>query len=230
MCFSPSMSASFALLGLIGTGIAWNNRRLKQRYVYILFAFYTLMEVLQTVQYFLVNKCDTWENKALNEFAYLLVIVQPLMWNIIFYNRVSKQNKGIFLVSILMCILWIVVHTMRRSSALIDKYGLSTDVYADKASCTRRRNEKSHLYWKWPMADFHGLDANWFMYLCLWFVPCLLVAETRATGFILVIGAVIGAVITSKYGKTQEFAATWCFISIPLLFITMIDAFVINST
>lgn len=230
MCFSPMMSASFAVLGMIGTIVAWNTTKLRQHYTYVFFAFYTVMELLQTIQYFLVNKCDAWENKALNEFAYLLVIVQPLMWNIIFYNRVSKANKGIFIMSILLCILWIFMHLASRYPALISKYGLSTDVYADSVSCTRRRSETSHLYWKWPIADFHGLDANWFMYLSLWFVPCLLVEETRPTGLILVIGAIIGALITYKYGKTQEFASTWCFISIPLLMITMVDAFVINST
>lgn len=228
MCFSPHISASFAFIGIIGTIIAYKNERLRKNHTYILFAFYTLMEILQTIQYSLVNKCDTWQNKLTTEMAYFLVIVQPLMWNIIFYLRVSKHNKGIFLVCILMCILWIVMHVLSRSPSLVARYGLSTDVTSDAVLCTRQRS--AHLYWKWPFADFHGLNANWFMYLSLWFIPCLLVAETRPTGCIIVLGAIVGAFLTYKFGNFQEFASTWCYISIPIMMTTFVHAFLINST
>lgn len=229
MCFSPAISGSLAVIGLIGTIVCWTHPVLKKEHAYVLFAFYTLMEAFQTVQYSSVNKCGTWENKWLTEFAYLLVIVQPLMWNIVFYLRVSKQNKGVFMVAILMCILWIIVHALSRSPGLIKYYGLSTDVSSDSVVCTRRRNEKSHLYWQWPLADFNGLNANWLMYLALWLVPCLAIAETRTYGIIVTIGALLGAMITYKFGTGAEFASTWCYISIPMMCLALVDVFLIKN-
>jgi len=54
--------------------------------------FYSLMEFLQTVQYFYVNQCSSATNTFLTEIAYVLVIVQPLMWNLFFYYRSDKNG------------------------------------------------------------------------------------------------------------------------------------------
>lgn len=230
MCFSPLISGTFAIIGAVCTVIAYVHPRLRKQYTYILFAFYTLMEAFQTVQYSTVNQCGTFTNRALTEFAYLLVIVQPIMWNAIFYARVPPAQKRIFLVAILTCVVWICMHVMSRIPGLVQEFGLSSDVSAHQVTCTRRRTEQSHLYWQWSMADFHGMNANWLMYLCVWFIPCLVVAQTRSAGMALVIGALIGALITYKAGaKWAEFASTWCYISIPMMMLTFIDAFIIRT-
>ena len=232
MCFNPYMSGTFAIIGIIGTIIAWNNSFLHHQYTYILFAFYAFMEILQTIQYHYVNQCGTTINRILTEIAYLLVIVQPIMWNTIFYCRASKCNKKIFLVAIFTCIIWIFVNIASRIPQLIHYYGLSTDAMASKVTCTQQDDSKSltsHLYWQWSMADFHGINANWLMYLCLWFIPCIVVGETRLMGIILLIAALFGALLTYKYGNGHPtFASTWCFVSIPMMCITLVDAFILN--
>jgi Family of unknown function (DUF5765) len=230
MCFSPVVSGSFAIIGAICTVISYAYPALRRDHTYILFAFYTVMEILQTIQYSIVNRCGTLLNRALTEFAYVLVIVQPLLWNVIFYARVPLAQKRVFLAAIFMCLVWIIVNIISRVPSLIQEHGLLRDVAAHQETCTRRRSEKTHLYWQWSMADFHGLNANWLMYLSLWFVPCLVVAQTRVSGLTLVVGAIAGALLTHHYGTWQEFASTWCYISIPLMCLILVDTFLLRRS
>ena len=209
------------IIGIISTFYAWKIKVLRKHNTYILFAFYTIMELLQTIQYSLVNKCGDRANYLLTEFAYILVIVQPFLWNLIFYSHVSKMHKKIFMVAIIICIIWMMFNIASRSPYFISKYGYSTDAMSDPIICTKRE-ERGHLYWQWSQANFHGFNANWLMYLAIWFVPCLVVQETRLTGIILVIGASIGALLTIKYANPLEFASTWCYISIPMMCCTFL--------
>ena len=58
------------------------------------------MELLQGIQYYYVNQYFNKMNIILTECAYLLVIVQPLFWNIYFYYNSDKYDKYIFMTAI----------------------------------------------------------------------------------------------------------------------------------
>ena len=220
MCFSPKISFSLFVAGTLLAYVSYVDPILRPSKMYILFVFYALMELLQTVQYSVVNQCDLPANIYLTEIAYLLVIVQPLMWNTIFYlrNTSSQTSKSIFMLAIVLCLLWIVMNVYTRLTYDPKTAKDNCGLFNHNKTCTYRDANTSHLYWRWKTNHISDMTANYFMYMCLWFVPALLVANTRPSGVVLTLGAILGFIITKMYGSTiVEFPATWCYISVPIL-------------
>ncbi len=196
MCFTPGMSAVLVTVGCVGSLLAWRNCKHRRDGTHYLFVFYTLMELLQLSQFGSVNQCGTLANRALVEVAYVLVLVQPLMWNVVLHARVASHRRIAFMLGMVQAGIWIVVNVASRVPTWFRTHRLLSDIMCDETACTFRGD--GHLYWQWPFADFRGLNANWLMYLVTWFLPALLVAETRPTGVVLVLGAsaAVGAMHT----------------------------------
>lgn len=219
MCFSPQISFTLFTAGAILTYLTYKDPNIRSSYMYVLFGFYTLMELLQTIQYSVVNQCDSPLNILTTEFAYLLVIVQPLMWNTIFFIRgKNDKNKSIFKLAIVFCVIWIAMNVYSRLTYNEKTANDTCGFFNNSKTCTYRDTAASHLYWKWKTNHLPDMTANYFMYLCLWFVPPLLVPETRLSGLVLTIGAIVGYTTTRMYGNNIfEFPAIWCYISVPIL-------------
>lgn len=224
MCFSPKISFSFFIIGSVLAVYSYLTPILREYYMHILFAFYALMELLQTVQYKYVNQCSNPVNKLLTEIAYVLVIVQPLMWNIVFYLRTkSKTGKTIFMLTIILFLVWMAANISLRLGYNGDNRLNKCGIFNNDTTCTKRDSSTSHLYWQWTTAHYRDMTANYFMYFVLWFVPALLVNETMITSIGLIIGALAGLLLTIKYGVTiVEFPSTWCFISVPLFLLAIV--------
>jgi hypothetical protein len=187
--------------------------------MFVPLAFYTLMELLQTIQYSYVNQCGSKVNRLLTEVAYMLVIVQPLLWNIVFYLRAkNEKHRGIHLLGMVMSGVWLAQNVQARLFYAPKHANDSCGFFNHAKTCTYRDSDKSHLYWRWTTNHYRDFTANFFMYVCLWFVPALLVPENRLFGMIFAVGALMGWGITMKYGSTDlEFPATWCYMSVPIL-------------
>ena len=67
-----------------------------------------------------MNECENPINRLLTEVAYIL-LVQPLMWNLIFLRKIimTKFHEGILYCAVVLCIVWIIGHVIRR----FDFYG-----------------------------------------------------------------------------------------------------------
>lgn len=230
MCFSQKISATLFIIGLISTYIAYKSPRLRSKYMHILLAFYTLMELLQTVQYSYVNECNNKCNNYLTEVAYILVIVQPLLWNYIFYLRARHKYRQIFITAMILSFVWILWNIYSRIDYKNDDTATTTQtsIFASKKSCTYRDKDGEHLYWKWPSRNFKDLSANYFMYLCLWLLPILIDPDQWISGLSLIISSLVGLFLTLKYGKIEEFAAIWCYISIPTFLVNFIITSISN--
>lgn len=228
MCYSPLVSFSFFAIGASLAVFSYYNDKLRSSHIHIIFGFYALMELLQTVQYLVVNDCESKANQLLTEAAYILVIVQPLMWNTIFYLRTTPKYQGIFVVGIVLSGVWIAANVMARLLYNPANATLTKDTcgfFNNPKTCTMKAKDNSHLYWKWTSAYMPDMTANYFMYFCMWFIPALIVPHTRFTAIGIIISAIIGLLVTMKYGATiAEFPSTWCFISVPLMTTTIITS------
>uniref|UniRef100_A0A6C0B7J4 Uncharacterized protein n=1 Tax=viral metagenome TaxID=1070528 RepID=A0A6C0B7J4_9ZZZZ len=76
----------------------------------MLLLFYSGMEILQGIQYYIVNECNNPINKLLTEVAYLFVLLQPLMWNFFYYTNSEKCEKNIFVTGMALSLSWIIVN------------------------------------------------------------------------------------------------------------------------
>jgi hypothetical protein len=228
MCFNQKISGSLALFGVVLLVLNHKYPSKDNNYLKIIIIFYTLMETLQTIQYSLVNNCDS-VNRFFTEISYIFVIVQPLMWNWIFLhkkrtNKLKNVHKGILQLAIVLCAIWIFANILRRFK-FYSNYNpsknndnLQNETLTGSTTCTYQKNDE-HLYWNYEMFSIPGADANWFMYLVLWCIPGLLINE-----FISIFGIFIGLFISYIYIKVKKqshhiMPSLWCLISIPTLLI-----------
>lgn len=217
MCYD---STSSCILGTVGVAVAvyiWMYApTLRNMGVPYLLLFYSGMEFLQCLQYFVVNHCKDWRNVALTEIAYIYSILHPLVWNIFFYANSVSSEKNIFAVGILLAILWMAVNILMRvlykpTNALRKE----DSWFAGSTTCAKK--QKAHVFWEWPSANLGDMNANYFMNLLIWFVPALVSTQFRPVALILIASAVFGAYVSHVDGELFTFASTWCFFSVPIV-------------
>jgi len=225
MCYNPQQSFTFFGIGIITTiYIYLYEPIIRKTYIHLLLLLYSMMELLQTIQYVYVNQCDNIMNKILTECAYILVIFQPLLWNIFFYINSNNCEKNIFLTAIYLCLFWMCINILSR---VLYKKTFTTQtkqnsVFASDKVCTKKIY--SHLYWTWTSANFYELNANYLTYLMLWLIPALISKSNSHYSLILIIGAIIGLIYGYTYNLGElyyTFVASWCFISVPIVLVIL---------
>lgn len=229
MCYSAGMSFTLAAVGALASVAALLDPTWRRNLTYVPLIFYTCMELLQGIQYSHVNMCGTPANRLSTEVAYVLVIVQPLMWNLLFYLRspAVSCDRRLFVLGMVMAAIWMVFHVAARILHGVEGYPgrtFGTNTYdGDSSGCTLR-DPGHHLYWKWASADLGALEASWLMYLLVWFVPALVSRTSRAEAAFTMAGAALAAVVTWRWGsRRDEYASLWCMFSVPLLVAGMLD-------
>ena len=219
MCYNSEMSFTFGTIGIIAIiYIYFSENKIKHTGIQYILIFYTLMEILQGIQYFYINQCSNIWNKILTEIAYLLVILQPLIWNVYYFSNSNFCDKNIFITAIWFSIVWIVVNVLSR--LLYDKnifYNMTkqSSGFASNNVCTKQK--KTHLYWEWTSANFHDLHPNFFSYLMIWFIPALISTKFRITSIIVIISALMAAVASVYVKEVFTFSSLWCYVSVPIV-------------
>lgn len=223
MCYNSGISFLFAAIGFLVTFYIFIfDKIINKTGIQYILGFYSIMELLQGVQYYYVNQCSEFMNIILTEFAYLLVILQPLMWNIFFYVNSGTLDKQIFLTAICLCIPWIIVNVLARLLYDKNKYPQTkqNSPHAGDKVCTKRK--LSHLFWEWTSENFQELNANFFMYLMIWFIPALISKKFRNISFVLIASALLGAYMTFLTDEPVVFTSLWCYISVPIVLVVLL--------
>lgn len=218
MCYNSEMSFAFASIGLASIVYLYTYKKSATTTgIQYILMFYAAMELLQGIQYFFVNQCSNVVNIFLTEIAYLLVLVQPLMWNMFYYFNSDTCDKKIFLVAIVSFVVWMIVDVGSRllyNKTDLNKTEINNPLASDKV-CTKK--QKTHLYWGWTSADFGSLNATFLSYFMIWFIPALFSNRFRMTSVLMIAFAILSAVIAGLSGEFFTFASLWCYISIPIL-------------
>lgn len=221
MCYNSEISFVFSTIGYaMAIYIYANNFSLRNAGIHYIIAFYATMELLQGIQYFFVNECSDFWNKFLTEIAYIFVIVQPLFWNILYYTNSDKNDKPIFMTSIILFLVWMFVHVLSRLLYNKDYYPQTIDhsIFGSDTVCTKRK--KTHLYWEWTSANFRDYNATFLMYFMLWFIPPFISRAFRynIVSYLLLLSFFVGAYMAVYVAKEPFiFASVWCYISIPII-------------
>ena len=116
MCYNSTISFTFFAIGILVSGIIYfgSFTALRRSGIYWLLIFYSLMELLQGVQYYFINECSLWINQFLTEVAYGFVLAQPFIWNWFFYENSLTQEKPMFQVAMWLCLCWVIVNILAR--------------------------------------------------------------------------------------------------------------------
>ena len=90
MCFTQSMSFSFGTMGIIASYIMYIN---KYYYASLGIFYFSLMEILQGLQYFVIDECDNYINKLLTYIGYLHICFQPVFISFWLYEFIDNKKK-----------------------------------------------------------------------------------------------------------------------------------------
>ena len=230
MCYSSETSLSFGIIGLCGyLYIELYEPKLSKTGIQYLLLFYSFMEFLQSFQYYYVNQCSNILNQISTEIAYILVIVQPFIWNIYFYFNSTSCEKLIFKTAIILCLVWMFMNILSR--VLYKKWGEpnipENSIFASDSVCTKTR--KSHLYWVWTSTNLQEFNANFLTYLMLWFIPGLVSTTHFYKSILVMLGGLTGAIIQLIYipdliELKHVITAIWCYISVPIVMVVILQS------
>lgn len=216
MCYSTPMSFSFAVVGIVTASYIYFYDNLNYNYLPMLLIFYSIMEILQGVQYYFVNQCSNIINYMLTEFAYILVILQPLMWNFFYYKNSSGCEKQLFITGMTLAICWMIVHIFTRLIyTKTNGMKFEDSVYGGDSICTKK--QKSHLYWQWTSANIFDLNPTMLMYLLVWFIPALISNKHRTTSIILILSFLLSLIVSYLNNEIFVITSLWCYISVPIV-------------
>lgn len=209
MCYSQTMSLGLALMG-VGAYLLTKNKHPHEAMV---IAFYTSMEILQTIQYNYIDQCSTFENKFLTIVAHILVSVQPSLWNL-YRFKTNKKNKEIFAAFFWLGVIFGIFYSVRLLFGMFDPKAIfpTDEMNVSPILCTKQC--LSHLCWMLPYVSFRGLEPNYFMYLAIWFFPTFYEDSNRILKFIFWIAQVL--IIYHSTAAKDEVNSIWCLLSIPL--------------
>jgi len=210
MCFSEQWSRNLSILG-----IGLTTYRYMNNYSWIAMvpsSFYTIMEVTQYLQYKVIDDCENIINQYLTLFSWILVWVQPLMWNTIYYH-VTKSNKNVFRFAIALSLVSCMAGLLRVFN-FSDFKSFTHELQIKGRNCTI--SGKKHLVWNYNAQTFYGLEPNWFVYMLLFFAPVLWVTPYNlgTSLFVTKLSLLILTIIIIG-GINDQLPSTWCLLSIP---------------
>jgi len=177
------------------------------------------MEILQGIQYYYVNQCNNPTNKILTEFAYILVLLQPLMWNFFYYKNTTGCDKKIFITAIILSLCWMITSLLTRIFYTKEnRIKWEESVYATDSVCTKK--DKGHLYWQWTSANFFDLNPTMLMYILVWMVPAL-ISKHRNISIILLTSLFISLLVSYYKNEVTTITSLWCYVSVPIVLIVI---------
>jgi len=238
MCFTQSMSFSFAVIGMILSYLMYTN---KYYYVSVGILFFSLMELLQGLQYFYIDKCDNYMNKLLTYIGYLHICLQPLFISIWLFEFIDnkKQNYDYLKFIIGICLAGAILLLSRvfilHENTLCDT---QTEPLCGEKTCSL--SGKYHIIWniklRAPGTYYFtpSMGLHFFLY-CVPFVVLgimlknykviALALSTVILPFLLYLILLNSSTLDeNKYDNKNkhELASIWCFISIPFIIFTFI--------
>jgi len=233
MCFDQKSSFFFASIGLYLTYYI-RSRTNNTRLAVGVFWFF-LMEFLQGLQYFFIDDCDNWWNKALTLVGFIHICYQPYFTHII-NSALTKNPKYLEQYNVVLR-LCLVGGTMLLARYFISEfwpgYTHSTPLITDftdwkkttplpgshrntewlrgEELCTYKG--KYHLAWSVPMSDVSYWVPSSAIHSFLMFAPFFVMKSNMIIQgiFLWLAGPYLASWITPNL---MEQASIWCFFSI----------------
>jgi hypothetical protein len=220
MCFTYEISVC---LSLYGCAISYYFYYHKSRLFYTI-GYFTLMEILQTAQYWVVAddinspQCNTFWNKLLTTVGFIHICYQPYFINL-YYEIVYGDSITIpyFTIVKRLCLAGGTMLLSRHFQriAFDESYSnyLDTEWLNGDKLCTYK--SQLHFAWSVPMADVSYYVPSTNMHFFLFFVPLMVMYENKRLAYRSVFMFITGPLFASYMtNNLQEQASIWCFVSI----------------
>lgn len=206
MCFNAPMSLSVGLLGIFA-GIYFYK---KNKYIGIGIFYFGIMEILQFLQYQVIDKCESKMNKFLTTLGYIHICFQPLFINIWLMGFIDDpENYYVFLymsvcagILLLSRIIWVKDHEI-----------CNTNIEPLCGPKTCSLSGQRHIVWNFrlraPGKDWVTPSIGLIFFM--WVIPTLVMFKKKPIMALILTSPYLGLLFTDNI---HESASVWCFTAI----------------
>jgi hypothetical protein len=225
MCWSFGASATLAVSGVAATGYFY--RKGEDKALYLSLFYFTLMEVIQTYTYTVIDQCFNPNNTFITRLAYLHVAFQPFFFNALAMYFIPHQvRKKIQPLVYFICTLAAMALIVRILPLAWQQYCYQIKYYVPfmknviyqvpfcgETTCSTTGSW--HLEWAISAGFNWYLDRVYFVTV---FILPLLYGSWKSTLYATLMGPVITLLLTAT---ANEFAAVWCLFSMAILLLML---------
>lgn len=223
MCWNAEASAVLAVAGIASATVGF--RKGEPRAICYALLFFSLMEVIQTFTYFVIDECMNPANVWSTRLAYFHIALQPFFFNAIalhFIPEPTRQRiqKPVYAICLL-CTIAIIVRVLplewqRYCYNIIYHVPFFENIQYRFPFCGKETCSVSgewHMKWQIVAGYNWWLDRSYFFAV---FLMPLLYGSWKALFYGILTGPLLAGLTTNN---TNEFAAVWCLYSVGILLI-----------
>jgi hypothetical protein len=223
MCFTYEISVCLSLYGCaISYYLYFHNSML-----FYSIGYFTLMEILQTAQYWVVAddinspQCNYFWNKLLTTIGFVHICYQPYFINLLYEIKYGNSiTIPYYTIVKRLCLVGGTMLLSRHFNRLAfdESYSnyLDTEWLNGDKLCTYK--SQVHFAWSIPLADVSYYVPSINMHFFLFFIPLTVMYENKRWAYTSAIVFITGPVFASYMtSNLQEQASIWCLVSIIIL-------------
>jgi len=214
MCFSQTGSLAVGITGLLFSLYLWTGKPIRYRYAALGIAYFSLMEVLQYLQYGVIDRCNAY-NEQLTLLGYLHICFQPVfihLWLFAFTQNPPflvvylSLAAGVLLAS---RVLWV------GDDELCDE---THEPLCGPITCSF--SGERHIAWS---VRLRAPGKYWFtpsigLHFFMWVMPALVLFQLKPLIALLLTGPYLG--FLSQHIHEQP--AIWCYTVIGQMIVTFL--------
>jgi hypothetical protein len=214
MCWNFAASIIFTTLGLIAATYLIIKK--DDKYLWIPFIYFSLMELLQVFTYLYLNQCDLPANQVLTYLSYLHIAFQPFFMNMIFMHFIPKKVRAnISLYVYTACFAATILMLLKAYPfpwAEPCKIGTS---FCGTQLCSV--SGKLHLGWMLPKVNL-GFIITYAYAFSVFLLP-FIYGSWKTGAFQIIFGPILAKMLTNN---PIEWPAVWCLFSIAIFMVIFI--------
>jgi hypothetical protein len=238
MCFTQNISYSLGLIGVISSYVMYINR---YYYASIGIFYFSLMELLQGLQYSVIDDCANDMNIFLTYVGYLHICFQPVIVSIWLYEFIEDKKKNLNYLKLIIGICLAGAILLASRVFIIEKDTLcnpKTEPTCGEKTCSI--SGKYHIVWNFKLRapGTYYFTPSVALHFFLYCVPFLVLGiilnnykviimslSTVFIPFVMYIAINLYLYLNDKetykyYNNMNEIASLWCFVSIPYILLT----------
>ncbi|KAJ5073372.1 hypothetical protein M0811_08780 [Anaeramoeba ignava] len=211
MCFNQPISFLFTIGSFINAQYLRRAKFLKNdKRIWRMAAgvdYFAAMELIQFLQYFWIDQCDSVINKILTILGIIHIAFQPFIANLMTSYDIPKRMEKSF--DRLVMPLSILTGIFSTSRLIGYEYFPCSDLYdplCSKVTCTT--TGRVHLRWGCRLRTGNYFTPSAFPNFFFMFVPTILAGKLRASLLLFFSGPVIGYALARN---KDEWASIWCY-------------------
>ena len=207
MCYSAEGSLLFGVIGLLSSVYFYK----KNIYASVGIGYFALMEILQFLQYRVIDQCNSNYNKFLTYIGYTHICFQPIFINIWLFAFTKKPNFTFIYMSIFAGLLLFSRIFDVDDSELCD---IHNEPLCGKETCAL--SGEKHIKWN---VRLRAAGVNWWspsiaLHFFMWVIPVLTIVQFKpilAMLFSLPYIAYLSIIINSDKKVGSEAGTIWCY-------------------